>query len=827
MLVSLATLLMILPPLSSRVSAAGETTFIPTKRDADGRLIGDIDGNGAVTGKDRLILERFLAGWDGYDKWFREDGSAPYGEGFPAGGEISLCEGDSYQIETDSPAVTGWFAADQSVAAISSTGRITAKKAGTTVVRAYDAGYNTIGGIYTIHVSQAETGDYTVSFYSGPTKKIYRVGEQFDQTGLYITVLDKDNRLIALLNGESLQVWPYFFKDSDLSADGKTTTITVSVNYQNKVYSVQIPGLTVLPALPTLNVRTTTGNMIYSMTVELKKDRYPIGSSLSLADIDRVYGLDANSLPFVLTYADLAGYTNTFSLEVAAVNSRGETSRKIPASSRATITSDDIFTASDGSKYAYLRFYIDNCFTEFEVRSGESPVSVYSSNSYSNASLLGIFDSLSEALADVNNIDHQWGSSSSSTIAATRTLYIRLGQNEVLGRDVTMTPARNIEIELNGCKLAMYSDTFRFPDETDTCTVTVTNNSSVTGRIVYSDMNMDNLLIDKPESIIYKYRDNSSIPGIYTVTVEETKNGTVTTKPALSDRNTVTIAHGNDVTFTIIPDKDFAIDTVKARIGEDAYTTVSVAANRYYSLNSSTGVATYTLKDVRNDAALTATFKAVEKWINPFTDVNSYASYYEAVLFVYKYGLVNGMTQTTFGPNHTMTRAQFVTTLGRMYLSGIFQTTAEKDAAMIAQYGTDSKFSDVSYSDASLSYAVPYIKWAESTGLALGDGNGKFRPKDTITHEEMYLIMLRYAVNLCGKSVNVNNVTLRAVDASDIGIQLRELLKDENEAIVAAKYAQQQGFLVKSTQIDPAGNALRYEIAILLRQFCMNVLGWE
>ena len=580
--------------------------------------------------------------------------------------------------------------------------------------------------------------------------------------------------------------------------------------------------------------------MIYSMTVELKKDRYPIGTSLSLADIDRIYGLDTNSQPFVLTYADLAGYTNTFSLEVAAVNSRGETSRKTTTSSRATITSDDLFTASNGDKYAYLRFYIDNYFTEFEVRSGESPVSVYSSSSYSNTYLLGMYEELADALEDVNDIRYQWGSTASSTQAASRTLYIKLGQDDVLGRYDYMTPARNIEIDLNGHKLTMYSDTFRFLDRTDTYIVTVTNNSSTTATIIYTDVTeADSLLIDKNEDIVYKYQDKSApivIPGVYTVTIEELKNGTVTAKPAVSNKGTITVAHGNDVTFTVTPDKDYAIDTVKTKIGTAAATTVNVSTNKEYSLNSSTGVATYTMKDVKNNATFNVTFKTTKKeepkkeeqqaaWTNPFTDVNSYASYYEAVKYVNQNGLMNGMTASSFGPNQTMTRAQFVTTLGRMYLGSIFQTTAEKDAAMIAQYGTDSQFSDVSYSDASLSYAVPYIKWAESAGLVLGYGNGKFGPKDTITHQQMYIIMYRYAQSLAGKSINVNSVTLRAIDADKLGENWLASARDG--AIAAAKYGQQQGFLVNSTSIDPSGNALRYELAILLRQFSMNVLGWE
>ena len=46
-------------------------------------------------------------------------------------------------------------------------------------------------------------------------------------------------------------------------------------------------------------------------------------------------------------------------------------------------------------------------------------------------------------------------------------------------------------------------------------------------------------------------------------------------------------------------------------------------------------------------------------------------------------------------------------------------------------------------------------------------------------------------------------------------------------AVAAAKYAQQQNFLVSTVVIDPAGFAVRSELATLLMQFSKNVLGWN
>ena len=41
--------------------------FVPTKRTSDGVLVGDVNKDNEVNGKDRVILARYVAGWDGYD----------------------------------------------------------------------------------------------------------------------------------------------------------------------------------------------------------------------------------------------------------------------------------------------------------------------------------------------------------------------------------------------------------------------------------------------------------------------------------------------------------------------------------------------------------------------------------------------------------------------------------------------------------------------------------------------------------------------------------------------------------------------------------------
>ncbi len=46
---------------------AGET-FVPTKKAKDGTIVGDVNKDNAVDATDRMLLARYLAGWEGYEE---------------------------------------------------------------------------------------------------------------------------------------------------------------------------------------------------------------------------------------------------------------------------------------------------------------------------------------------------------------------------------------------------------------------------------------------------------------------------------------------------------------------------------------------------------------------------------------------------------------------------------------------------------------------------------------------------------------------------------------------------------------------------------------
>jgi len=117
----------------------------------------------------------------------------------------------------------------------------------------------------------------------------------------------------------------------------------------------------------------------------------------------------------------------------------------------------------------------------------------------------------------------------------------------------------------------------------------------------------------------------------------------------------------------------------------------------------------------------------------PFLDVTKADPFYSAIVYAYKSGLMNGVSETEFSSTGTLTRAMFVTILGRL--------------AMIdpADY-TECPFTDCE-TLGDWDY-TPYVAWAAENGIVLGYGDGRFGPSDPVTNEQVVLMLQRFAAYL-------------------------------------------------------------------------------
>ena len=97
-------------------------------------------------------------------------------------------------------------------------------------------------------------------------------------------------------------------------------------------------------------------------------------------------------------------------------------------------------------------------------------------------------------------------------------------------------------------------------------------------------------------------------------------------------------------------------------------------------------------------------------------------------MFVVDNHLFQGTSASQFSPDSPMTRAMFVTVLGRA--GGV-------DAG---SYESANSFTDVPAGQ----YYTGYVAWAADKGITLGYPDGSFRPENTITREEMCVLLSRF-----------------------------------------------------------------------------------
>lgn len=176
----------------------------------------------------------------------------------------------------------------------------------------------------------------------------------------------------------------------------------------------------------------------------------------------------------------------------------------------------------------------------------------------------------------------------------------------------------------------------------------------------------------------------------------------------------------------------------------------------------------------------------------PFIDVHVGDWYYDAADYVFSRKIMTGMNRKEFGPGVTLSRAQFATILYRMedepetgYDGGAFPDVA------------DGQF-----------YTCPAM-WAKDTGVISGYEDGRFGPADTITREQMALMMFRYA-NMLELDTSDRGNTGEFPDAGSVSP-----FADE-----AMQWAVGKG-LIRGDQnrINPQGSAERAQCATIIMRF--------
>ncbi len=179
----------------------------------------------------------------------------------------------------------------------------------------------------------------------------------------------------------------------------------------------------------------------------------------------------------------------------------------------------------------------------------------------------------------------------------------------------------------------------------------------------------------------------------------------------------------------------------------------------------------------------------------PFTDVSGHWAI-DAITYVYNNGLFNGVSDTLFAPNSTMTRAMLVTVLYRM----------EKTPAVTEGRSFSDVKSGTWYTDA--------VSWASSHEIVKGFDDGTFGPNKDITREQMAAILMRYA-EYKGYDVSKTADISAYTDASKVG----------SWALDDMRWAVGSGLItgIDSKTLAPKGNATRAQVATILMRFQQNI----
>ena len=281
----------------------------------------------------------------------------------------------------------------------------------------------------------------------------------------------------------------------------------------------------------------------------------------------------------------------------------------------------------------------------------------------------------------------------------------------------------------------------------------------------------------------WDYNGGSSSSGStrYTVSVEDTDNGSVKVSPTRASK-------GSTVTVTVKPDEGYELDelTVTDKNGDRIKLTDK-------------GDGKYTFQMPASKVTVEAVFTAVEVEPEglPFTDVMSGDWFYDAVAYVYNKGMMEGTTDTTFAPTMNLTRSM---------IAQVLYNLEERPEAPGA-----AGFPDVAagawYADA--------VNWAAARGIVKGYDTGAFGPEDSVTREQLAAILYRYA-------------QAKGYDTTQGGMAVREF----SDSASISDWAQEAMAWAVNAQVlsgkgngvlDPQGTATRAEVAQMLMNFVEHV----
>lgn len=177
-----------------------------------------------------------------------------------------------------------------------------------------------------------------------------------------------------------------------------------------------------------------------------------------------------------------------------------------------------------------------------------------------------------------------------------------------------------------------------------------------------------------------------------------------------------------------------------------------------------------------------------------FQDVKAEDWFFEAVDYLASEGYVAGVSETHFAPGLEMSRASFVTVLGR--LAGVELTHAE------------TRFVDVPAD----SFCSGYVAWAVEKGITSGVDATHFAPAASINRTQMVAFLYAYAKS--------EGMDVTVADPAAVLAQFPDTGDLPGWAVAPLAWAVDRGILSgMDGKLAPTGIANRAQAAVVLYQF--------
>lgn len=258
-------------------------------------------------------------------------------------------------------------------------------------------------------------------------------------------------------------------------------------------------------------------------------------------------------------------------------------------------------------------------------------------------------------------------------------------------------------------------------------------------------------------------------------TVKPGEGGEVTVKPNSPHK-------GDKVTITPEPEKDYEVGEVIVTDKDGDQVKVTDNGDGAWSFIQPNGKVT-----------IEVTFREIGPEPLPFTDVPSDAWYIDGVRYVYTHHIMNGTSPTTFSPSTPVSRGMIVQILYN--LAGQPEVEGGHD------------FSDVPAGY----WSEKAIIWAVQNGVVGGYGDGTFGPDDTLTREQLAVVLFNYA-----NAMGYDTTARRDLSGFDDVTQAQDWARTPLEWA----YAEHLITGTSGTTMSPTGQSSRAQIAVIMMRFC-------